>query len=142
MSAKVLFVDDEPEFIRAHIDTLIDAGYIVRHVASYIEALAALEQETFDLIVLDLILPSNDDNVDIGSVAEPSAEVGLKLHKVIREKLGKTTIPIIFFTVVGEMETRTQIWEVEQKYKSRPEILVKPKLPSSLLSIIRKYVGG
>jgi CheY-like chemotaxis protein len=141
VAVRILLVDDEPEFVRAHIDALKDAGYDVKHVGSYAEALEALEWQDFDLIVLDLILPPHDDDLDY-ETAEPDAEVGLGLHRVIREELDLTQVPIIFFTVVNEMETRRRIRETEAKFSLRPTILIKPALPSKLLVLVRRLVGG
>jgi CheY-like chemotaxis protein len=140
MTVNILFVDDEPEFVRAHINALEESGYNVTHVRSYTEALNALQQ-TFHLIVLDLILPPSDTDLQYGE-SEPSAEVGLSLHRVIREELGLTQTPIIFFTVVNELETRHQIQKIEAKFGLSSSILVKPMLPSKLLIQVRQLVGG
>ncbi|TEU18197.1 MAG: response regulator [Anaerolineales bacterium] len=143
MTLRILFVDDEPEFVRAHINALEDAGYSVKHTRSYTEALGTLQRQSFDLIVLDLILPPIDAYWELEyETAEPSAEVGLGLHRVIREELGLIQVPIVFFTVVGEIEARRQIQETEAKFSLKPTVLIKPALPSKLLVQVRELVGG
>ncbi len=140
MTVKILFIDDEPEFVRAHIDTLEESGYEVTHVSSYNEALEVLQQ-AFNLIVLDLILSPGEVDLEYDA-SEPSPEVGLRLHRVIREELSLTKTPIIFFTVVNEIEARHQIQKVEARFGFSPPILVKPKLPSKLLTQVRVLTGG
>jgi two-component system KDP operon response regulator KdpE len=56
-SAHILVVDDAPQIRRVMKTTLVAAGYIVSDARSGEEAVARLEQERFDLILLDLNMP-------------------------------------------------------------------------------------
>lgn len=57
MSARVLVVDDEPQFLRALATNLRGAGYDVETAATGAEALAAAGLRPPDAIILDLLLP-------------------------------------------------------------------------------------
>jgi CheY-like chemotaxis protein len=141
MTIHILFVDDEPEFIRAHINALQDSGYKVKSVRSHTEALEALTRQRFDLIVLDLILPRSETEL-LDETDEPGAQVGLDLHRIIREDLGLTQVPIVFFTVMAEPAIRHHIQKIEARFGLSSTILVKPTLPSKLLNQIRHLTGG
>ena len=56
-SASVLVVDDEPDISALVAYHLAKSGYRVRTVASGVEAIAAVEADAPDLVVLDLMLP-------------------------------------------------------------------------------------
>lgn len=55
-SLSVLIVDDEPEICSLLQDTLIKKGYEIAVSTSYNDALSAIDNNSFDIIVTDLIL--------------------------------------------------------------------------------------
>lgn len=60
IGSKILLVDDEVIFTR-NMETLLDArGYRATPVNSGAEAIRALENEDFDVVVLDLKMPGMD----------------------------------------------------------------------------------
>lgn len=69
--SRILVVDDEPRLVRLLVQTLEDEGYVVTSAGSGEEMRASLEQETPDLILLDVRLPDSD---------------GFSLTREIREK--------------------------------------------------------
>jgi PAS domain S-box-containing protein len=58
--AKILVVDDEADVLRPVCDFLSESGYEVTGYSSSAEALNALEERTFDLLLTDLIMPEPD----------------------------------------------------------------------------------
>lgn len=140
MPTCVLFIDDEPENIRPHVDALRNAGYDVTHTETSAGARRFLGERSFDLIVLDLILRSGEDEVTYGA-HEPSPEIGLALHKAIREDLGLRDVPIVFLTVVQEAAPIRQIKDFERQFDDQCRVLVKPKLPSRLLKEVRELTA-
>jgi DNA-binding response OmpR family regulator len=56
----ILVVDDEPAIVQVIRDRLEGDGYRVRAAADGVSALAAVEQEPPDLLILDLMLPDLD----------------------------------------------------------------------------------
>lgn len=141
MPIQVLFVDDEPEFVRPHIYALENMDCVVSHTETAAQAQRLLEQRSFHLIVLDLILRSGKGEETYGR-DEPSPEVGLELHRAIREELGIREIPIIFLTVIQEAAVINRIKTLEQQSGARHTVLVKPKLPSRLLKEVRELTSG
>ena len=54
---KILIVDDDVDIIGLYMDILKDSGYLISAVANAHEAFNKIEQQKFDLILLDLKLP-------------------------------------------------------------------------------------
>jgi len=60
MTHKILVVDDDQELRENIREILVDAGFEVTVAASGDAALDCLEQQSFDVILLDLIMPGLD----------------------------------------------------------------------------------
>jgi DNA-binding response OmpR family regulator len=58
MPSHILIVDDEVRVLKAWAKALRYEGYIVATAASGDQALAACDEESFDLVILDFIMPS------------------------------------------------------------------------------------
>jgi signal transduction histidine kinase/FixJ family two-component response regulator len=59
-TAKLLIVDDETAHMTALCDTLKDAGYATTGCSSAKQALRALREQEFDLVLTDLMMPEMD----------------------------------------------------------------------------------
>jgi two-component system, OmpR family, KDP operon response regulator KdpE len=88
VSARILVVDDEPQFLRALVTNLRGAGYEVETAATAAEALAAAGLRPPDAIILDLLLP---DGTGI---------------EVCRELRTWSDAPIVLISAVGEEEEK------------------------------------
>jgi two-component system, OmpR family, KDP operon response regulator KdpE len=84
MSAHVLVVDDEPQFLRALATNLRGAGYDVETATSAQEALSAAALRPPDAVVLDLLLPDGTGT------------------EVARELRTWTDVPIVLVSAVGD----------------------------------------
>ena len=79
----VLIVDDD-ERLREYVRVNLEAeGYVVREAASAEEGLAALDEESPDLILLDVMMPKVD---------------GWEMLQRVQEKHGVGAIPVIMFS--------------------------------------------
>jgi signal transduction histidine kinase len=58
--ARLLIVDDEAAQMRALCDTLEEAGYVTRGFSSGLDAVAALREQPFDVLLTDLMMPQID----------------------------------------------------------------------------------
>lgn len=79
----ILVVDDDSglrQFLRAHLET---EGYAVREARSAEEGLSALEEESPDLILLDVMMPSMD---------------GWEMLRRVQESHGVDAIPVIMYS--------------------------------------------
>ena len=88
MSARILVVDDEPQFLRALATNLRGAGYEVETATTAAEALSAAGLRPPDAVVLDLLLPDGTGT------------------DVARELRTWTDIPIVLVSAVGDEDEK------------------------------------
>lgn len=84
MSKRLLVVDDEEILLKGLKYSLEQEGYIIDDCTDGLEAYEKAINNTYDLVILDLMLPSMD---------------GLEVCRKIREK---SMVPIIILTAKGE----------------------------------------
>lgn len=84
---KILVVEDEEDILELINYNLTREGYRVKGVTSGENALAALRKETFDLVILDLMLPGVD---------------GKDVCKTIKQDPEFCNTPVIMVTARGE----------------------------------------
>jgi len=84
MEYHILVVEDEQYWREAvFCETLEEAGYQVRTCSTYNEAVAALDERVFDMLVIDVNLTGFAGNQDGVRVLERVAALGRKLPSVI-----------------------------------------------------------
>lgn len=112
---KLLLVDDEAA-IRENLAPFLErAGYAVTTAVDGMAALEAIDQQTPDLVVLDVLMPRLDG------------------RSVLRRlRMGGSTIPVILLTQVGESVERAMALE-----EGADDYLNKPFDPHELVARIR-----
>ena len=138
MAKKILFIDDEPEFVRPQVTALEDAGYEVTLETDPDEAVALLQKQEFDLIILDLIMPPRREDRERGDQELDFAETGVKLHQEIRDRLRLVDIPIVFLSVVRDLDIRGRLMQLEGSCGQRFRFLIKPTRSSELVAEVQK----
>ena len=124
---RILWIEDDWDRLIGIMKPL-ESGYRITTAMSEKEALELLREETFDLIILDLIIPAGDEGQD-----DCDELIGIRLAKKIRY-LG-LMIPIIVLSVVNDRQT---IYELKNIGIS--EFLVKGRCLPSYLSSRVEYV--
>ncbi len=112
---RVLVVEDEPgilDFVRRGLE---GEGYVVASAADGIEGERLALSESFDAIVLDLMLPGRD---------------GLDILTSVRR--AKSSVPVIVLTARGEIEDRVTALDA-----GAVDYLVKPFSLAELLARVR-----
>lgn len=117
---KILIVDDDIHILELVSMHLRDEGYSITKAKDGVEALQQLRQESYDLAIIDVMMPFMD---------------GFSLTKEIRKK---NDIPIILLTA------KSQISDKKQGYESgTDDYLVKPFEPEELIfrvkALLRRY---
>jgi two-component system alkaline phosphatase synthesis response regulator PhoP len=116
MGKRILIVDDD-EMVRIAVNELLkQEGYDVHSASGGKEALEKLEQESYDLMMLDIIMPEMD---------------GIELCKKIRGIERHADTPIIFLTAKSHEKDRAQGLEAGANL-----FLSKPLSPDKLLKTI------
>jgi len=109
----VLIVDDDArvrEYVRVNLEA---EGYVVREAASAAEGLAALGEQSPDLILLDVMMPQVD---------------GWEMLQQIHEHTGVGAIPVVMFS--GKVDDRSA---AEAESRGAQGFIGKPFDPSSLI---------
>jgi DNA-binding response OmpR family regulator len=90
-ATRILVVEDDPAIRRGIVDSLRFQGYVVRESGHGDEALTLALEPTFDLLLLDLILPGKQ---------------GLEILQEVRQAF--PTLPAIILTAKGEESDRVR----------------------------------
>jgi two-component system OmpR family response regulator len=118
--ARILVVDDDPHLRELLAATLRGAGFTVREAADGGDALASLDQDVVDLVVLDLMLPGMD---------------GWTLCRRIRET---GPLPIVMVTARGTVDDK-----VRGLGLGADDYVTKPFAPAELVarvqSVLRRF---
>ncbi len=115
-TVKVLLVDDEPDILEILSHNLQNAGYMVSTASSGNEALIKIQDHKFDLIVLDVMMPSKD---------------GIETCREIRNMSENQDVLITFLTARGE-----EYSEVAGFDAGADDYITKPIKPRAFLSRI------
>lgn len=120
---KILVVDDEASIRQIVEARLTMSGFIVETAEDGEDALKVFSQSTFDLVVLDVMMPKLD---------------GLQLCKMLRRKYDT---PIIMLTAKGEIPDRINALEM-----GADDYLTKPfsprELEARIKAVLRRTLGG
>ena len=121
MAKRILIVDDD-EMVRMALNELLKPeGYEVHIASGGAEALKKLDDNTYDLLMLDIIMPEMD---------------GFELCKRIRERENLKETPVVFLTAKSREEDRAHGLEVGANL-----FLSKPISPDKLLKIVSDTIG-
>lgn len=112
----ILVVDDEPINIQVLRNVLAPQGYIVQAAENGIDALAAIDKQKPDLVVLDVMMPQMG---------------GLEVARRLRDRYGLLDLPIIMVT--ARSRTRDVIAGFEH---GANDYVVKPFVKDELLARI------
>jgi excisionase family DNA binding protein len=118
----VLIVDDDEhvrEYVRVHLEL---EGYAVREAANADEGLSALEDESPDLILLDVMMPEVD---------------GWEMLRRVRERHGVEAIPVIMFS--GKVDEESAL---EAASRGARGFIGKPFDPQQLIESTKQLLGG
>ena len=116
----VLIVDDDErlrEYVRVNLEV---EGYIVREASSAEEGLAALDDESPDLILLDVMMPKVD---------------GWEMLQRVHEKHGIGAIPVIMFS--GKVDERSA---AEATSRGAQGFIGKPFDPRALIESTKQLL--
>ena len=122
MGKKILLVEDEKNIILG-VRTCLDAvGYKVDIVENGEDALAYVQKEKPDLILLDLLLPKVD---------------GFEVLAALKSDTSTSAIPVIVLTAKAEEEDRQRVLDA-----GADAYMTKPFRPQELWDILKKFLPG
>lgn len=117
---KILWADDEVDFLKSHITYLEDKGYQVHSVSNGQDALDKVQEENYDVVFLDESMP------------------GLSGLETLQEiKKIKNTIPIVLITKNEEEDL------MEDAIGSQiADYLIKPVKPQQIILTLKKLIDN
>ncbi|WP_324834591.1 sigma-54-dependent transcriptional regulator [Pseudomonas saxonica] len=120
MRIKVLLVEDDHALREALVDTLMLAGHGFHAVASAEEALLAVAEQPFSLVVSDVNMPGMDG------------------HQLLsRLRATQPQLPVLLMTAHGAVERA-----VDAMRQGAADYLVKPFEPKALLDLVARHALG
>ncbi|MCH4873203.1 sigma-54-dependent transcriptional regulator [Pseudomonas sp. TMW22091] len=120
MRIKVLLVEDDHALREALVDTLMLAGHGFYAVASAEEALLAVAEQPFSLVVSDVNMPGMDGHQLLG-----------------RLRATQPQLPVLLMTAHGAVERA-----VDAMRQGAADYLVKPFEPKALLDLVARHALG
>ncbi len=119
---KILIVEDEPDIQELLCAYLTEAGYYTVCASDGIEALTIFPKETFDLVLLDIMLPKIN---------------GFGVCEMIRKK---SQVPIIMLTALDDERDQLRGFNLDiDDYVTKPFSM--PVLLEKIRVILRRNVG-
>ena len=120
MRIKVLLVEDDHALREALVDTLMLAGHGFHAVASAEEALLAVAEQSFSLVISDVNMPGMDG------------------HQLLsRLRATQPQLPVLLMTAHGAVERA-----VDAMRQGAADYLVKPFEPKALLDLVARHALG
>ncbi|MEE9497154.1 MAG: response regulator [Desulfobacterales bacterium] len=116
MSQKVLIVDDEKDFLDIIAERILARGMDVSTATSAEDALKMVEEESFDVVIMDFMMPELD---------------GFKALKLMKAKRPKVQIILLTGNVPDEKR-------VEAKALGALDVIEKPPDLKDLIQKIKK----
>ena len=118
--SKILVVDDEASIVDSVATVLRYEGFVVDVASSGREALTKVQDQLFDLIILDVMLPDTD---------------GLEVTRRIR--FDGLDVPVLFLTAKGDVEDKVEGLSVGgDDYVTKPFSLI--ELVARVKAILRR----
>ena len=124
---RILLVDDDPDFIDINRMILEAADYAVDEAHSVPEALEKLNNATYDVLILDLMMEDRDS--------------GFALAYAVRSDERLRTIPILMLTSAEEKTGFMFQLSQDQEWMKVDDFAAKPLKPADLIARIEKLLG-
>lgn len=119
MSARILIVDDDEVSCQLFAETLESDGFSVEQVTSGDAALARLEADTYDLLLIDVRMPGTS---------------GLEVTRIAHNKF--PALPIVVMTAFGSIDTA-----VEAIHEGAFDFISKPMNLAEIKSILSRALA-
>ncbi|MFH1983909.1 MAG: response regulator [Pseudomonadota bacterium] len=141
MTTKVLLVDDELDFLEVMRERLANRGMQVSTSTSAVEALAQLEVEHFDAVILDLKMPGMDGLEALNRIKEKRPEIQVILltgHATVEKGVAAIKAGALDF-----VEKPADMESLAEKIKSAKEkkMLIVEKAGQDRIMDILKHHG-
>ena len=122
MKKRILAVDDNPDALTLLEKILRREGYDVMVVKDGTAAIELFNRQTFDLVLLDIMMPGVD---------------GFEVSRTLRHGSGPGKVPVVFITSKDDAES------MREGFRSGGSVfLSKPFTAIQLTKLVRSLIGG
>ena len=100
--SKILWVDNDPAYIDPYVSALVDRGDEIKIVTTARAADSVLDKETYDLVILDVMIPTRsaeEEEIYNPEETDNGLKTGLVFYRRNRQRLMLTDTPILVLTV-------------------------------------------
>ena len=127
MQKKILIIDDDIDLVEAMRLTLESEGFLVVDAQDGQKGLERIEQEEPDLVLLDVMMETQDE--------------GFHIAYQIRNNAKTADLPIIMLTAVGQETGFSFDKDKDEDFLPVNEFIEKPVNPDTLIESIRIHLG-
>lgn len=102
MKKSVLWLDNDPAYLTPYVAALIERGYDTQVVTKVLEAEKLVQENRYDLLILDVMIPTKDTSEEVAYPPEATdygLRTGLIFYRRMRERLRAAKIPVLVMTV-------------------------------------------
>jgi len=140
MSERVLLVDDEEEFLDIMSERMRNRGMEVVTASSAKEALEKIENDLFDAIILDLMMPDMNGLETIKAIKEkkPELQVILLSGQATLEK-GIEAMKLGALDVVEKPADMETLVEKIKKAESKRALIVDKQTQENVKEMLKRY---
>ncbi|HNY91717.1 MAG TPA: response regulator [bacterium] len=124
---RILLVDDDPDFVEINRMILEASDYEVDAADSVALALQQLEQNSYDLLIIDLMMEERDS--------------GFTLTYAVRSDERLRDLPILMLTSAQEKTGFSFLLSEDQEWMKVDDFAAKPLKPAELVARIEKLTG-
>ncbi len=140
MEARVLLVDDEEAFLESMSERMRLRGMDVTTASSAKEALAVIESDVFDAVILDIQLPEMDGMAVLKNIKakHPEAQIILLTGHASLEK-GVEAMKIGATDYLEKPADMEALYKKIKEAKTEKMLIVQKQQLDSVLDTIKKY---
>ena len=137
MPEKVLLVDDEKEFLEVLAERMAARGIEVSTASSAAEALQLVEEESFDAIIVDLMMPEMDgiETLKRLKIENPDSQVILLTGHATVEK-GIEAMKLGAMDFVEKPADLDKLTDIIKKAQAQKMLIIEKKMEEKVKEII------
>jgi len=142
MSEKVLLVDDEKDFLEIMSERMEARGMLVTTTDSADKALAILEKESFDAIIMDFQMPEMDGMEALKAIKNKNPE--LQIILLTGYATVEKTVEAMKVGATDFLEKPADIEELTKKIKkakAEKMLIVEKQTEEKIKDILQRYGG-
>lgn len=108
MTKSILWLENEKNYVKPYIRRLEARGFDLEVAVTVTEAQQALEERNFDLLILDVMVPTRsqeEEEIFKPGDTELGAKTGLHFYKKLKSKLDGSGTKVLVWTARIDRET-------------------------------------